>query len=83
MQMTGDGQAQVGYLVAERSRGQMTLCAIYTMHKETRSTSFLVWPQNKGQRFLPVWIENGGFRFPSLCLKTGCYGLVIWTTKSL
>jgi hypothetical protein len=40
LQMTGDGQAQVRYSVAGRSRGWVTLCAIYTMHKETRSVSF-------------------------------------------
>jgi hypothetical protein len=39
---TGDGQAQVGYSVARRSRGRVTPCAVCTMHKETRSTSFLV-----------------------------------------
>jgi hypothetical protein len=29
--------AQIGYSVAERSRGQVTLCAVCTMHVETRS----------------------------------------------
>jgi hypothetical protein len=38
--------AQVGYSVARRSGGQVTLCAVYTMHKETRSADFLVEPQN-------------------------------------
>jgi hypothetical protein len=37
-----DGQAQVGYLVAGRSRGRVTLCAVCTMYKEMRSMSFLV-----------------------------------------
>jgi hypothetical protein len=27
----------------------MTLCAVYTMHKETRSVGFLVQPQNQGR----------------------------------
>jgi hypothetical protein len=46
------------------------LCAVYTIHKETRSASFLVWPQNKNRwfvsgltskplgRFLLVWPQN-------------------------
>jgi hypothetical protein len=48
MQRTGDAQAQVGFSVAERSRGRVTLCAICTVHKETRSAGFLIWPQNQG-----------------------------------
>jgi hypothetical protein len=43
---------QVWYSVVGRSRGQMTLCAVYTMHKKTRSASFLVEPQNQGRRFV-------------------------------
>jgi hypothetical protein len=42
VQRTGDGQAQVRYSVAGRSRGRVTLCAVCTMHKEMRSVSFLV-----------------------------------------
>jgi hypothetical protein len=42
MQRTGDSQAQVSYSVAGRSRGRVTLCAVCTMHKEMRSTCFLV-----------------------------------------
>jgi hypothetical protein len=37
-----DGQAHVGYSVAGRSRGRVMLCAVCTIHKETRSASFLV-----------------------------------------
>jgi hypothetical protein len=44
--------AQVEYSVAGRSRGRVTLCAIYTVHVETRSVSFLVEPQNQGRRFV-------------------------------
>jgi hypothetical protein len=36
--------AQVGYSVAGRSRDQVALCAVCTMHVETRSASFLVEP---------------------------------------
>jgi hypothetical protein len=48
VQRTGDDQAQIRYSVARRSRGRLTLYAVYTVHKETRSTSFLVESQNQG-----------------------------------
>jgi hypothetical protein len=64
--------AQVGYSVAGRSRGRVALCAVCTGHVETRSTGFLVEPQNQG---------GGGF--PGLGLKTGSSSLVIWASKSL
>jgi hypothetical protein len=63
--------AQVGYSVAGRSRGRVAPCAVCTGHEETRSAGFLVEPQNQG-----------GEGFPGLVLKTGSYGLVIWTSKS-
>jgi hypothetical protein len=44
--------AQVRYSVARRSRGQVTLCAVCTVHVETKSTSFLIEPQNQGRRFI-------------------------------
>jgi hypothetical protein len=49
---TGDGQAQVGYSVVGRLRGQVTLCVVCTMHEETRSAGFLVEPQNQNRRFV-------------------------------
>jgi hypothetical protein len=48
MQRTRDGQTQVGYSVVGRSGGQVTSCVICTVHKETRSAGFLVWPHNQG-----------------------------------
>jgi hypothetical protein len=63
--------AQVGYSVAGRSRGRVTSCAVCTGHEETRSTGFLVEPQNQG---------GGGFS--GLGLKTGSSGLVICASKS-
>jgi hypothetical protein len=42
VQRTGDGQAQVRYSVAGRSRGRVMLCAVCTVHKEMRSAGFLV-----------------------------------------
>jgi hypothetical protein len=52
VQRTGDGQTLVGYSVAGRSGDWMTLCAIYTVHEETKSMSFFVWPRNQGRRFV-------------------------------
>jgi hypothetical protein len=49
VQRTGDSQAQIGYSVAGRSRGQVMMCKVCTMHKETRSVSFLIWVENQGQ----------------------------------
>jgi hypothetical protein len=66
---------QIGYLVAGRSRGRVTPCAICTGHVETRSAGFLVEPQNQGRqfvsglaskslgRFSPVWPQNWWRRF--------------------
>jgi hypothetical protein len=63
--------AHVGYSMAGRSRGRVAPCAVCTWHVETRSTGFLVEPQNQG-----------GEGFPGLGLKTGSSGLVIWASKS-
>jgi hypothetical protein len=52
VQRSRDDQAQVGYSVARRSGGQVTLCTVCTVQKVTRSTGFLVWPQNQGRRFV-------------------------------
>jgi hypothetical protein len=49
----------------------VTPCAVCTVHKETRSASFLLEPQNQGRRFY------------GLGHKTGNSGLVIWASKSL
>jgi hypothetical protein len=85
--------AQVGYSVAERSRGQVALCAVCTVHVETRSAHFMVEPQNQGRRFMNdlaskqlgrfslVWPQNRWLRFSDLDLKTGSYGLVICALK--
>jgi hypothetical protein len=65
MQRIRDGQTQIGYSVVRRSGGRVMLCAICTVHKETRSAGFLVEPQNQGRRF------------PGLSLKTDSSTLVI------
>jgi hypothetical protein len=95
VQRIGDGQVQVGYSVAGQSGGQMTLCAVCTIHMDMRSIVFLVWPQNQGLRFVsslalkPLaqilldWPQNWWLGFPDLGLKIGSSGLVIWSSKSL
>jgi hypothetical protein len=82
VQRISDGQAQVGYLVAGQSRGQVTLCAVCTMHKRTRSMSFLVLPQNQGRRFLSVWPQNRWLQFLLFGLKTTRSGFLVWASKS-
>jgi hypothetical protein len=85
--------AQVEYSVAGRSGGQVTPCAVCTMHMETRSMSFLVEPQNKGGRFvsglaskplgrfLPVWPQNWWW-LSWLSLKTKVIeGFPVWASK--
>jgi hypothetical protein len=52
VQMTKDCQAQVGYSVAEQSRGWVTLCDVCIVHEETRSVNFLDDPQNRGRQFI-------------------------------
>jgi hypothetical protein len=44
MQRIEDDQAQVGYLVAERSGGRVISCVIYTLHIEMMSVGFLIEP---------------------------------------
>jgi hypothetical protein len=60
MQRTGDRQAQVGYSVAGRLGGRMTLCAVCTVHKEMRSVDFLVEPQNQGRQFISGFDKTTG-----------------------
>jgi hypothetical protein len=52
VQRTEDGQAQVGYSMGGRLRGQVTLCAVCTVHEEMRSVGFLVELQNQGRWFI-------------------------------
>jgi hypothetical protein len=51
--------AQVGYSVAERSSGRVAPCEVYTWHVETRSTGFLVEPQNQGHMAAPELPQGG------------------------
>jgi hypothetical protein len=66
---TRDGQAHVRYSVVGRSGGQVTLCAVCTVHKETRSVEFLVWPQNQGRQVSLFGPQNRQLWFGDLCLK--------------
>jgi hypothetical protein len=54
----GDGEEQVGYLVAGRSGGRVMLCVVCTVHEEIRSASFLVELQNQGQWFISGLTSN-------------------------
>jgi hypothetical protein len=69
VQRTKDGQAQVEYSVAGRSRSRVMLCAVCAMHKETRNTSFLVEPQNQGRRVSWFGPQNRQLRFGDLANK--------------
>jgi hypothetical protein len=69
MQRTGDRQAQVGYSVAGRLGGRMTLCAVCTVHKEMRSVDFLVEPQNQGRQFISGFDKTTGTISPDLASK--------------
>jgi hypothetical protein len=69
VQRTGDGQAQVGYSVAGRSRGMVMPCVVCTKHKETRSMGFLVEPQNQGRRVSRFGPQNRMLWFDNLDLK--------------
>jgi hypothetical protein len=81
--------AQVGYSVAERSRGRVAPCAVCTWHVETRSAVFLVEPQNQGRRFVsglaskplerfsPVWPQNWWRRFLPVCPQNRWSGFLI------
>jgi hypothetical protein len=69
VQRTGDGQAQVRYAVARRSRGRVALCAVCTMDKETRSVNFLVQPQNQGRWVSRFGLQNQQLRFGDLTHK--------------
>jgi hypothetical protein len=94
VQRIGDGQAQVGYSMAERSRGQVTLCVICTVqrrqeHKFLGLASKLRLTVSPGLTSKPVATvlvvcpQNHLLRFSGLGLKTGNCGLVIWPLKSL
>jgi hypothetical protein len=52
-----------------RSGGRVTMCVIYTVHKETRSVSFLVWPQNQGRHVSQFGPQNQQLRFGDFRLK--------------
>jgi hypothetical protein len=59
VQRTGDDQAQIRYSVAGRLGGRVTMCAVCAVHKETRSVSFLVEPQNQGRWFRGLGLKTG------------------------
>jgi hypothetical protein len=67
---------QVEYSMAERSRCRVAPCAVYIIHVEMRSTSFLVEAQNQGRRFVSgLTLKPLGRFLISLSLKTDDDGL--------
>jgi hypothetical protein len=81
----GDDQAQVKYSVAKRSRDQVIQCTIHIIHVEkTRSTGFLVYPQNRWQWFVSGLASKPLRWFLSLASKprSAVWGLKIPTTVS-
>jgi hypothetical protein len=68
---------QVGYSVDERSRGRVVLCAVCTVHMETRSVSFLIEPQNQDRWFVSSLASNPLGQFLRFDLKTSGDGLLV------
>jgi hypothetical protein len=67
---------QVGYSVAERSRGRVAPCVVCTWHVETRSAGFLVEPQNQSRQFVSGLASKPlGWFLIGLGLKTDGDGL--------
>jgi hypothetical protein len=65
----------------------MTLCVVCTVHKETMSVGFVVWPQNHGRRFVSGLASKSlgrvsRFGLPNLQVWFGDLGLKITTTVS-
>jgi hypothetical protein len=89
-----DGQVQIGYLMTERLRCQVMLCAVCIVQMKTRSPGFLVEPQNQGRRFisdltskslgriLSVWPKSTATVSPDLASKSVASGFLIWVSKS-
>jgi hypothetical protein len=55
----------------------VTSCAVCTVHVETRSTCFLVEPQNQDRRFVSGLTSKPLGRFLRLGLKTGGDGFLV------
>jgi hypothetical protein len=55
----------------------VALCAVYTMHVETRSAGFLVEPQNQGQRFVSALASKRVGWFLWFGFKTGGDGFLV------
>jgi hypothetical protein len=70
------------------------LCAVCTVHVETRSVSFLVEPQNQGRQFISgwpqkhwdslsvVWPQNHWYGFLCFGIKTGGDGFSQFDLKT-
>jgi hypothetical protein len=74
---------QVGFSMAGRLRGWVTLCAVCTVHVETRNASFLVEPENQVQRFVSGLASKPLGRFLRFGIKTGGDGFSALASKSV
>jgi hypothetical protein len=80
--------------MTKRLRGQVTLCAVCTMQMKTRSSGFLVEPQNQGRRFisdltskslgriLSIWPKSTATVSPDFASKSVASGFPVWVSKS-
>jgi hypothetical protein len=76
VQRTKDGR--IGQVLGDRqSRGRVVLCAICTVHVETRSVGFLVEPQNHDRRFVSGLTLKPLGRFLRFGLKIGGNGFLV------
>jgi hypothetical protein len=93
VERTGNGQAQVGYSVAERSRGRVTLCGLHYaqwdeeceflgLALKPRSTVSLCLASKPMATVLVVWPQNHLLGFLGLGLIIDSCDLVIWPTKA-
>jgi hypothetical protein len=73
---------EVRYSVAGRSRGRVAPCAVCTWHVETRSTGFLVEPQNQGRRFVSGLTSKPLRQFSLVGLKTSGDGFLQFGLKT-
>jgi hypothetical protein len=69
VQRIRDGQAPIGYSMVGRLGGWVTPCTVCIVHKETRSASFLVEPQNQGRWVSRFGHPNQQLRFDDLGIK--------------
>jgi hypothetical protein len=81
VQRTGDGEAHVRYSVAGRSRGQVTLYAVYTVHKKMRNTVSWFSLKTKVDGFSRFGLKIGAYGFCVLASKPLTRVSPVWASK--